>query len=340
MGDIEDAFRDVEGPLKAVRDGFNALEDVPFGDQLTAIIKPAGLLRESLEELGTIGDALGITTEDVTASFETNAAAADYLAGQNVDLAGDLDGTTEATEQAYEAMGVGVDALLAGRDASRELSKTLNSETRPALDSVKFGLQLLKGELDFEHALLAFESRFYDAIVKTNEGTALSRDEILGLKDAVLEAAEFANLNPVQVKSLLDAIDAGAVAGVLALVQGQFDANRPVVRPRIQNLTQLQRSQLAAGNLVAEAGGTNDGPAGAILVGEEGPEIVQLPAHHRTIPADETARILSNSGGGGGTALVGGGGGNVINVYMPPGTDGRDLTRQLERYKKYNGPGR
>ena len=41
------------------------------------------------------------------------------------------------------------------------------------------------------------------------------------------------------------------------------------------------------------AGGTNDAPAGPAIVGEKGPEIVNLPAH---------AQVISNAALGGGRA--------------------------------------
>jgi hypothetical protein len=41
------------------------------------------------------------------------------------------------------------------------------------------------------------------------------------------------------------------------------------------------------------ASGTNDAPGGLAVVGEEGPELIELPAHSRVYTADETKAMMS-----------------------------------------------
>jgi hypothetical protein len=68
-------------------------------------------------------------------------------------------------------------------------------------------------------------------------------------------------------------------------------------------LSMVNRTNEAASNMSAEipafATGTNFAPGGLALVGEKGPELVNLPRGSKVTPAGETASLLNNSGGGG-----------------------------------------
>lgn len=101
-----------------------------------------------------------------------------------------------------------------------------------------------------------------------------------------------------------------------------------------------------AGGMAAAAGGTDYAPGGFTLVGEEGPEIVDLPRGSKVYTATETRHMLDGyaagagpSMGGGTTTLappVQGGGGNTYitnhwTVTAPPGPDLNALTEMLSR---------
>lgn len=75
---------------------------------------------------------------------------------------------------------------------------------------------------------------------------------------------------------------------------------------------------LATGGLAGAA--ANGGPrSGRTLVGEEGPELVDLPAGTRVWSNPDTRRMLADEGGGGGKTPI------VVNLIV----DGRVLARQL-----------
>lgn len=60
-----------------------------------------------------------------------------------------------------------------------------------------------------------------------------------------------------------------------------------------------------AGNIRAYASGTNNHPGGKALVGEEGPEIVELPRGSKVYTAQKTRKMLSDNSGGE----------QVVNIY-------------------------
>lgn len=82
------------------------------------------------------------------------------------------------------------------------------------------------------------------------------------------------------------------------------------------------------------AGGTNYAPGGIALVGEDGPELINLPQGSQVIPTPQTQQILSSSAKGVG-ATSGGGGSSTINLtvnvgnYMGNAADQQMLAKQI-----------
>ncbi len=72
------------------------------------------------------------------------------------------------------------------------------------------------------------------------------------------------------------------------------------------------------------AKGTNNAPGGIALVGEQGPELVNLPAHSQVIPSPRTSRMLND---------LGGGNSSLSGEFTVRGTD---LVLVLERAKRKN----
>lgn len=88
--------------------------------------------------------------------------------------------------------------------------------------------------------------------------------------------------------------------------------------------------------LQAHASGTDYAPGGWSLVGEEGPELVNMPRGASVLPADQTSHVLSGLGGGAGGVNI------TIQAGTVVGANGaQDLAamvyRELQRLAKANG---
>lgn len=77
------------------------------------------------------------------------------------------------------------------------------------------------------------------------------------------------------------------------------------------------------------ASGTQSAPAGVALVGERGPELVQLRGGERITPAPETARILA---GGRASSTT-----TNVQIIMPAGANPREVAAAIRRTAKRNG---
>lgn len=107
------------------------------------------------------------------------------------------------------------------KDASKETDnlKTSQDKARESTERLDEALGRLKDQLSFERTMLRFEEDFAEAFRKVKRGRELTSGEILGLKENVLDVAEFARLNPAQVRALLRRIERGEIASVRDAVQ-------------------------------------------------------------------------------------------------------------------------
>ena len=93
-------------------------------------------------------------------------------------------------------------------DATDKLTKREEAQQR-ATDRLTDSMDRLQGSLDMEKAMLTFSTNFEAAMKKVKEKTALTGEEILDLKQDVIDVAEYAGLNPIEVKSLLQSVETG-----------------------------------------------------------------------------------------------------------------------------------
>jgi hypothetical protein len=193
----------------------------------------------SAEEQELILLALTQQQEDYQAAAEATEARQKFLAAE-----------TDATSQAFRDQESAVDAERRAHLRNNEAlyASTLKfAEVRTAAERAEdqarhtaSAFDAIRTSLDMDAAVDDFQVAFLTAIAKVQEGTALSNDDILGLKNSILEVADYANLNPIQVEALLEAIDNGNIAGVMALAQQAIDRTKLTAKVNLQ-LAQGQR---------------------------------------------------------------------------------------------------
>lgn len=149
------------------------------------------------------------------------------------------------------------------------------------------------------------------------------------LKQAIVNYITTANNIPAEkVTELSAAIDAGDYARARAiLAQGVAVAMRPYV-----DQSDLARARAAIGATVRGrvgmfAEGTDSAPGGLAIVGEQGPELVNLPRGSQVVPNHELR-------GGAGLGAI------TIQNMTVVANDPEQFVRQLETYARRNGRGR
>ena len=243
-----------------------------MNDRWRASLEAAGV---SQEDALRIVKAVNQESDARTAALEKEARLTELLTG-------DTEEATRAFEKQENAVDAERRAHLRNNQALYESSQKfaeVRTAAQRAEDQARHtadAFDAIRRSLDMDAAIDDFQVNFLTAIAKVQGGTALTGDEIRGLKDDILSVATYAKLNPIQVKALLQAIDDGNIAGVMALAQSQINKTRLTAKVELQ-LAQGQTSTGRIGGvpisravpgpdaLVAPGGGgTDDGYVPAV----------------------------------------------------------------------------
>jgi chromosome segregation ATPase len=205
-----------------------------YADFLTGIadVMPTAAARQAelsaaYEDAGAAGTQAKIAALDQLVAYNdlirTLTAARDGYADTNDQIAA----TTEQNAQLADALGLTESAADAAADAQdRMATKTKRQEDTAR--SAKGALDDLRGALNFDQAVLNFQTAFGEAMGAAKEGTALTAQEILDLKSDYLTVAEELGRSPMEIQTDLDKIDAGEIAEVLYATQSEINRRPPV----------------------------------------------------------------------------------------------------------------
>lgn len=355
LADVEDVVRDLQGPFDALTTVMREVGDLPFGDQLLAIATPAGVLRDQLDRLTTATDFLGITTEEVDATFVENAASAEYLGGKLDETGLSTDELAESTAAADEAARLAaeaMDALAAAAQRTKDRARELDQ----AWSDLKAEVDDDQAFIDLQDTFANLETAFLDSYGAAEQGATdaeqRARDydsAVNTAKQSVIEfGQEVLGLPPTHVSTLLARIDEGKFAEV---------ENRLAIlaRNRTMNISIQATGGIGYGALTGAgsnyATGGRVGAAGGVG-GEAGLEDVEINGQHALIaqptllPPGAFVTPLGSGGAAGGSSVSGAAGGGspiVVNVTAPYGVNADDWARQvaegLERHLRTTGGG-
>lgn len=87
-------------------------------------------------------------------------------------------------------------------------------------DDLAKGFDDLRGHLDIKRTMEDFETNVTTAMNNIALGIPPTKEEIRTIEDTIVEVGEYANLNPIEVQSLLNAADNGDMFTVLQKMQG------------------------------------------------------------------------------------------------------------------------
>lgn len=195
-----------------------------------------GGLEKSSIEYTTQNDKVRALTESVTGAKVAYDNANDSLA-------------TQATRADQAA------AALAGNkrdtDDVAAAQKRLDDQTRRTSEA----FDRLRGAVNLDQELLRVQTSIDTAMSNAQQGVNLTADEVLDLKGDIINLAETAKAHPAEVKSTLDKIDRGDLAGVKADAEGYY-ARAPVQVTATLKVTDVIR------NVAAGVFGGGGGPAG------------------------------------------------------------------------------
>ena len=347
----------VDGVIAAYEAG-----DISKG-KMDQLISQAGHLATDYDKAKSSTDALKTSTEEIAPPVNNLAdaeAAAANATADHVQAAKDLDeqlhktfdpieksiAATRAQERAQQdqekavrdvaAAQAALTAAQAEGDPTKvaEATDALTQAQRHLEDSNSTLLQAtadqqvaftnLRGELEqhpekFQDAIAKIDSWAISGKVTTEQAAAMKRE----IYTAAMEARNFPD--SVHLKFTLDTWEAAQQISDLDT--------------RVQTLNQLAHSNEGeffrthhkddSGNWIPNASGGFSLAGRALLVGEHGPELFVPSSSGSIVNALSTEHALSGGGGGAGTM--------VINITMPPGSDGDSVVDAIRRYERRNG---
>jgi hypothetical protein len=256
----------------------------------------------------------------------------DFLAGQiglHENFAGALGGTiekSEAFQTALDDTGSSADDLsadLADLDKKTTAAKNAMDAAERATRDMNDAYDALMGDLDQEEKW----QKFNEAVWNYADGSGDAADEMRSWKRAAAELVTGLEDMPEEQKTalLLEIADGDKATVDAILFEYQKGVNVPV---RFVGQGQVGFMKNAKGT---PPGGS---PGGLTLVGEEGPELVEMPKGAHVTPAPETARMLS---GGGGSSVAASG--TTITNYITTAADPNSVIAAIKQYERLNGKG-
>lgn len=275
---------------------------------------------EAAETTGRLGDLTGALTDDLEeneVATEEAAAAAEEAARSHDRVSQALDTARRRTEAMTDATLASIDSSLGLRNAQSSASDAFNEYATKAADATTETADLSDAQRDAEGAALSQAA----AAVKLAEDQAAANG-------ATLTAQEKAAIYRGELESLA----AYASGPLLEVLQGYIDMLGRIPADVATNVRLNVGSTRGVVNArsveaaVPRASGGIVGVGETTLVGEQGPELVQLPAGSRVNTASQTANML--------------GGGGTTNIYMTVnGGDPNTIIAAIKQYERRNGPG-
>jgi hypothetical protein len=259
---------------------------------------------EMVELLNTLFGEQVVSTEDVTeATDDFTEAISDSIDAQLEAL--------EAQEAVTNARRAAADATFAVHEAERQFADQIATTTeqlglsKEELEEQGITLLDLRASLE---ATATEAAAVADAEVRVAQETATANGEVLSAK----EAQQLWNQSMLDSANALDGPMRQAVLDYIANVNGippeklteilpfLDDGSLAAAEAQLAFLTRQRfaRVDVVTGGVPRYARGTSNHPGGPAIVGEQGAELVDLPAGSRVHTASQTRSMLNGGGGG------------------------------------------
>lgn len=286
----------------------------------------------SIEKL-TEAQAAGVRVTDEMTDADLDAAEAAKETARASKLAADeqkrrtdiISGLLDAQSQAINSDMAFRDAEMALSDANQTLAEkqvALNAAIKDhgakSAEARQATIDLQKAQQDAVGAVVADA----EAFVKLKEDQAAANGQ-------TVTAQQQHDLLRQRLQDLANAL--GPNSPLRSQLQGYIDQLRSIPT-NIQTRVTLTGENVGGG-LGLNKQKASGGPASGLnLVGERGPELVDVGTSAHVYNAAETRAMLSGGGSASGTT-------NYITIHMPAGSDGSDVIRKIKEYERRNGTG-
>lgn len=297
---------DVEAKLRVAESGLKKLLDAGWKPTTAEVIKLAGETRALQAEWNNIKDLKPVRLDIDIVRRESGSGGGPVVPFSNTPAKAD-DGKGNVTSRGYD------EEIKMARDMAEAKRNIFDAGENAAFEIFS---NIRDQRTEKELAAIEAEGA---ARLEAAKGNAVLEASIRAGMDAKKAEIEKKSAQRHKRAALFEAAINTAVAITRAVRSNAFPANLPAII-QASALGAIQLAVIASQKFAA---GTRDAPGGLALVGERGPELVNLPKHSQVFNAGVTSTALR---GGGQNVNLGG-------EFMVRGTD---LVLVLERTQRKN----
>ncbi|HEY6416332.1 MAG TPA: hypothetical protein VIX41_08845 [Acidimicrobiales bacterium] len=320
------ARQEAEKVAKASRDISDALEAGEFADAAAKIEESFGGLRREAEKAGISSEDFakfitGLSDEipgtadrlgELTAAADAYEAAArgagDSQALANTEAVNaaanyenllfklndardafiETNGEADRNKAAMDGMAEGMRDASDATDRAARAQENIERKIKRTDDA----LSKLRDGLNFEQALLNFETAMNNAMTDAEGQVGATAEEVLALKESILDLGETAKTNPAIIASQIEAVDSGDLEAVRTNVQSYYERNPIPLATRLTVPRGVATGSGTGGIVVPNSMPLPDGGAPSVT------NVYQtLPRGWRGDPLADAERAARRSGG-------------------------------------------
>ena len=234
-GDVAKAAQQI---VDSYGDAFDAADKLKLGvDDVTRYITgQTDVIPGMTQAIGWLNDQIAANSSNVvtlTQDFNDNRDAIEDARRQYLDANGAL----ATQDQRLADVTGGLDRFADKTDDGAKAQDRLKQAT----DDSSAAMDELRGKLNMDQAMNNLETSFTTAFDNIQSGAGNTADDVLNIKSQILDVAESAHANPIEVASTLQKVDQGDLAGAKADAERWYQ-NNPV---QLTAQLKLLRQQLA-----------------------------------------------------------------------------------------------
>ena len=148
----------------------------------------------------------------------------------------DTNGTIAEQDQRLRDVAGAMSAMATDTDKAVTAQEKLERQA----DRTRNSLDRIEGALDMQQAFLNFQTGMQGALDRVNSGAGNTEQEVLDIKQSILDVAEAAKLTPIEVQTLLEKVSNGDLAGVKSDVEGYYARNAASIDTKLRPPTQAE----------------------------------------------------------------------------------------------------
>jgi hypothetical protein len=296
--------REARGNFDRLSDSVDDLQLIVGQELAPALADAAAEAGKLLEQLAPIAKVIGPVMEGATKQFELATMSVRGLGGVAVSVGGWLKDTLgggandakKATDDAAESVDV---YSAVARDFAGDIDVAtgkVRDEQRAKVEAVTGSFDTMRKRLNMGKEIDTLTAQLGGAMLTVGGGAQVAADDVLSIKQSIIDVGEYAGMTPIQVQTALDMVDRGEWDAAHRMVQGWASGN-PVdlkVKLQLEASRDLRALIGGGGSYIPPGWGPSAASTGAAASSAPVAGVAAVAVPAVTVPA--TVRVTVNAG--------------------------------------------